>query len=181
MREIARQDGERSPEELKRNRRNVLVIGGALIFGTALISPFSWIVFDADPDSVERRRAPVTIEAQQLYDAYRDDDRAANRRYRNREMVVSGEFVRVVPDNNGAPDLRLKTSDPERPLGADLIQVSHDQATRLRPGQQVTVSCQRMAGDRRERWLQNCSIQAAAEDETAGGNEAAPAATGNSS
>lgn len=179
MREIARQDGERSPEELKRNRRNVLVIGAALIFGTALISPFSWIVFDANPDSVERHRAPVTIEAQQLYDAYRQDDRAANRRYRNREMVVSGEFVRVVPDGGGQPDLRLKTSDPERPLGVDLVEMSHEQAGRLRPGQRVTVNCRQMAGNREERWLQNCSIEAAAEAEAtppakAGDEPAAP-------
>jgi hypothetical protein len=152
--------GGRSEEELKRNRRNVLILGALLIFGTAAISPFNWFSFNVDRGSVARHRAPVTIEAKALYDAYRQDDRAANRRYRRREMVVSGEFVRIVPDGNGAPDLRLKTSDPERPLGADLIAASHEAATRLQPGQRVTVSCRNMAGDREERWLQNCSIQA---------------------
>jgi hypothetical protein len=170
MREMVVEGGERSPEELKRNRRTVLIIGAAIIFGTAALSPFSWLGFGVGSIEVPRHRAPVTIEAQQLYDAYRQNDRAANRRYRNREMVVSGEFVRIVPDGNGEPDLRLKTSDPERPLGADLFQVSHDAATRLRPGQRVTVSCRRMAGSREERWLQNCSIQAGA------GSEAAPPA-----
>jgi hypothetical protein len=77
--------------------------------------------------------------------------------------VVTGEFVRVVPDGNGNPDLRLKTSNPAAPLGADLIQVSHEEAAQLRPGQTVTVSCQRMAGNQRERWLQNCSIESVAE------------------
>ena len=159
--------GERSPEELKRNRRNVLIIGALLVFGTAAMSPFSWLGFGVNRATSERDRSPVVIEAQQLYDAYRRDDRGANRRYRNREMVVSGEFVRIVPDGNGAPDLRLKTSDPDRPFGADLIEASHEEAARLRPGQRVTVSCRRMAGDRQERWLQNCSIEAAAEGETA--------------
>ena len=158
---------QRSEEELKRNRRNVLILGALLlVVGSTTLSPFSWFGV-IDRDSGEQHRTPVTIGARQLFDAYRRDDRAANRQYRNREMVVSGQFVRIVPDGNGHPDLRLATSDPERPLGADLIQASHDHATRLRPGQQVTVSCRRMAGDRQERWLQNCSIASDAAEEAA--------------
>jgi len=158
---------QRSEAELKRNRRNVLILAALLlVVGSTTINPLSWFGF-MDGDSGDRHRTPVTIEARQLFDAYRQDDREANRQYRNREMVVRGQFVRIVPDGNGAPDLRLATSDPQRPLGADLIQASHEQATRLRPGQQVTVSCRRMAGDRQERWLQNCSIQADTEEEAA--------------
>jgi hypothetical protein len=163
----------RSPEELKRNRRNVFLIGGAGLLLLAIMGRISFI--DIDLDSDEPPPGPAVIEAQQLYDAYREDDGAANERFRNREMVVSGEFVRIVPDGNGNPDLRLKTSNPERPLGADLIQASHEEATRLRPGQEVTVSCQRMAGNRQERWLQNCSIEEAPESEPAPSEKAEPA------
>ena len=146
----------RSEAELKRNRRNVFLIGGAGLLFLAIIGKANFI--DIDMDSDERDTRPAIIQAQALYDAYREDDGAANERFRDREMVVTGEFVRVVPDGGGNPDLRLKTSNPERPLGADLISVSHERAAELRPGQIVTVSCQRMAGNRQERWLQNCSI-----------------------
>ena len=170
----ARSSG-RSEAELKRNRRNVFVIGGAGLLFLAIVGKVSFI--DIDMDSDERDTRPAVIEAQALYDAYREDDGAANERFRDREMVVTGEFVRVVPDGNGNPDLRLKTSNPERPLGADLIDEWHEEATELRPGQIVTVSCQRMAGNRQERWLQNCSIESTSEGHPA----ASPSSTPSSS
>ena len=150
---------ERSDEELKRNRKTVLIIGAVLLVTAGIAGNGPWfsnIHFDRD----DRPRGPVTIEAAQLYDAYRDDAQAASKRFEGREMVVSGEFVRIVPDGNGNPDLRLKTSNPELPLGADLAQIAHAEAAQLKPGQTVTVSCQRITGSEDERWLQNCAIQA---------------------
>ena len=41
-------------------------------------------------------------------------------RFADREMVVTGEFLRIVPDGYGSLDMRLKTSNPEAPLGIDL-------------------------------------------------------------
>ena len=153
----------RSPEELKRNRRNVFLIGGGGLLLLAIMGKISFINIDMDGGDRDRHREPAVVEAQQLFAAYRDDSEAAEERYGDREIVVTGEFVRIVPDGGGNPDLRLKTSDPDRPLGADLIRVSHEEAAELRPGQAVTVSCRRVAGNERERWLQDCSIEATAE------------------
>jgi hypothetical protein len=99
------------------------------------------------------------VQAEQFFQAYRRNPRAANGEFRHREMVVTGEFVRVAPDANGDPDLRLKTSDPDAPLGIDLIRASHRQAAQLRPGQVVTVSCERVDRTGEEHWLRNCAIQ----------------------
>ena len=162
--------GGRSEEELKRNRRNVLVAVAALLAVAGLTSRASWFGATFNIGSHHRERGPVVIDAQQIYDAYRDDAHAAARRFRGREMVVTGEFVRIVPDGQGNPDLRLKTSDPEAPLGVDLAPISYDQSARLKPGQRVTVSCQRITGSGDDRWLQNCAIQ-----NVAGGQAAAPA------
>ena len=130
----------------------------------------NFTLFSADIDLIpdQPRLGPAVIEARQLADEYRADSEAADERYRNREMVVSGEFVRIVPDGQGNPDLRLATSEPAAPWGADLIPIAHEPATRLRPGQRVTVSCQRMAGSGQDRWLQNCALAAEAEDEADG-------------
>ncbi|HEX4736265.1 MAG TPA: hypothetical protein VH331_01760 [Allosphingosinicella sp.] len=160
----------RSEDELKRNRRNVL-FGAAILLAVAGItsSRSSWFGPTIHLGSHHRERGPVVIEAQQVYDAYRVDAHAAARRFRDHEMVVSGEFVRIVPDGQGNPDLRLKTSDPEAPLGVDLVPISYEPAARLKPGQRVTVSCQRITGSGDDRWLQNCAIQ-----NVAGGQAAAP-------
>lgn len=106
-------------------------------------------------------RGPVTIEADQLHQAYRDDPDAAAARFGGREMVVSGEFQRIVPDGYGSLDLRLKTSYPEEPLGIDVAQLAIEDAKRLRPGQRVTVSCQQMGSGGDELWVQDCAIQLA--------------------
>jgi hypothetical protein len=99
------------------------------------------------------------VEAQQLFQAYRDDADAADEEYGDREIVATGEFLRIAPDGRGDPDLRLKTSDPAAPLGIDLIRASHGQATQLRPGQTITVSCAGVGRTGEERWLRNCAIQ----------------------
>ena len=55
--------------------------------------------------------------------------------------------------------MRLKTSNPQAPLGVDLDRVSVEEATKLEPGQDVTVSCRRVSQTGEERWLQDCVIQ----------------------
>ena len=64
-----------------------------------------------------------------------------------------------MPDGYGSLDLRLRTSDPEEPLGIDVAQVALEDARQLRPGQRVTVSCQQMGSGGDELWVQDCAIQ----------------------
>jgi hypothetical protein len=101
----------------------------------------------------------VTIGAPELFEAYHTDSDTANRRFGGRQMVVTGQFVRTVPDGYGSIDMRLKTNHPDLPLGIDLDSHSVDEATKLEPGQTVTVSCQKVAGTGDDPWLQDCVIQ----------------------
>src|SRR5205823_5991278 len=104
-------------------------------------------------------KGPVVTDAEQIYRAYHDDPDGAAKRFGGRELMVTGEFLRIVPDGYGSTDLRLKTSNPDSPLGVDLADAAVAEAGLLRPGQQVTVSCRNMAGSGDDRWLQNCAIQ----------------------
>lgn len=145
-----------------------LVLGGgaAILLALGLASQPIWPWSNPATVETEQRdepRGPVTIEAEELHDAYRDDQDGAARRFGGREMVVSGEFLRIVPDGYGSLDLRLKTSDPAEPLGIDVTQLAIEDAKRLLPGQQVTVSCQQMGSGGDELWVQDCAIQATGE------------------
>jgi hypothetical protein len=161
-----RPGGERSPDELRRNRRAVLAVVAAILaltVATGKFHPFGRHV-DVFPggfhiDTHSEHREPVTIGAAEFFEAYHTDSRGADRRFRNREMVVTGEFVRTVPDGYGSIDMRLKTNHPDLPLGIDLDSHSVDAATRLEPGEMVTVSCRRVAGFGDDPWLQDCVIQ----------------------
>ena len=155
--------GGRPVEELQRNRGRVLIIGAGILIVLGVMGKFSWPGIPIHIGTDKHPRAPVTIAAEQLYNAYQSDPADADSRFGGREMVVSGAFVRTVPDGYGSIDMRLKTSNPQAPLGVDLDRVSVEEATKLEPGQDVTVSCRRVSQTGEERWLQDCVIQPPAE------------------
>ena len=142
--------------EPRRARKAVVIGGGALLLALAVAGSLST---GSEPGGRDRPAGPVTIEAEELHRAYSDDADAAARRFEGREMVVSGEFLRIVPDGYGSLDLRLNTSNPDEPLGIDVAQLALEEAKQLRPGQRVTVSCQRMGSGGEELWVQDCAIQ----------------------
>lgn len=172
--------GQRSAGELMSNRKKVLIAAAAVIGLGGLAN----LAFDPDWDSDDRpavvsqpeARGAVTITADELYKAYRDDEEGAERRFDEREMVVSGEFLRIVPDGYGSLDLRLKTSNPEAQVGVDLAGLAIEDGKKLRPGQQVTVSCQSMGDGGDELWVRDCAIQPDADAEAPPAASSAPEA-----
>jgi hypothetical protein len=176
-----RREAGRSPEELAQNRKTVLMLGGGLLLVLAAmgsIHPFGRHVrMSPGVIRIDTRRVTneaVTIGAPELFEAYHTDSEAADKRYGGRQMVVTGEFVRTVPDGYGSIDMRLKTNHPDIPLGIDLDSHSVDAATKLAPGQMVTVSCQKVAGTGDDPWLQDCVLQPTAPAEAAKPSTPAP-------
>jgi hypothetical protein len=165
---------ERPPEELHANRKKVLIGGAGILIVLAVMGKIGLPGPSIHIDTDAPRKGPAVVEAQQVYDAYRDDPGSAAKRFHGREMVVSGTFLRLVPDGYGSLDMRLKTSNPEAPLGVDLARIAIDDAKKLQPGQRVTVSCKRMAGGGNDPWLQDCAIQPAAESNGVPGPPAPP-------
>jgi hypothetical protein len=164
QRQLGQGRRQRTDGELKSNRKG-FVIAAAVVLGLGMVGN-SWF-FDSDdrPGMVDRDepRGAVTIEAEQLYEAYRDDPQGSKERFDGREMVVSGEFLRIVPDGYGSLDLRLKTSNPDEQLGVDLVDLAIEDGKKLLPGQRVTVSCQQMGEGGDELWVRDCAIQPTAE------------------
>jgi hypothetical protein len=171
--------GARPPEELKRNRKVVLGAAAGLVILAGVMGRglFSGNI-PHDVVKIEHQdevKGPVVVSAVDLANAYRTNrDAAAERFGDDRELTVTGEFQRIVPDGYGSLDLRLKTSDPEQPLGVDVAGVAIDDAKKLVPGQQVTVSCRGMGEGTDILWVRDCAVQSAAAT-TASGPPAPPA------
>ena len=166
--------GPEPDEQLKKNRKTIFVIA-AVVVGLGVMGKVAWhgpeVHIGSDQrEERERARGPVEISADDLYKAYRDDERAAESRFEGREMTVTGEFLRIVPDGYNSLDLRLKTSNPDEPVGVDVAGVAIEDAKKLVPGQTVTVSCQGMGDGDDIVWVRDCAIQPGAE-----GGSAAPA------
>jgi hypothetical protein len=168
--------GRRTDGEPRSNGKTVLIAAAALLGLGAVGS--SWIDFDFDDRPAiaapDEPRGAVTIEADELYQAYRDNPEESAERFGGREMVVSGEFLRIVPDGYGSLDLRLKTSNPEAQVGVDLAQLAIEDGKKLVPGQRVTVSCQGMGDGGDELWVRECAVQPMAEALAAPAPESAP-------
>ena len=157
----------RTEEELRSNRKKVLIGGAVIVLAFAAVGKFGLDGPSIHIDTDEGKKAPAVVEAPQVVDAYREDEEAAAKRFDGREMVVSGEFLRIVPDGYGSLDMRLKSSNPDHPLGVDLAGLTIDDAKKLKVGQRVTVSCQGMGGGGADPWLRECAITPAAETNAA--------------
>jgi hypothetical protein len=177
-----RSSGERAssepvPPDLQVRRRRVFFVGLAVVIAVAALGRIGpGFDFDFDDSDQHGPKVAVTADAQELYQAYVDDADEADEKFADRPIVVTGEFVRVQPDGGGNPDLRLKTSNPDAPLGVDLLPASHDLSATLQPGQKISVSCEKVASTGEERWLQNCLIQAAPPEPQAPAKPEAPTA-----
>ena len=148
----------RTEEELRSNRKTILIGGGAILLALAAVGKFGLDGPSIHIDTDHGKKAPAIVEAPQVVDAYREDEEEAAGRFDGREMVVSGEFLRIVPDGFGSLDMRLKSSDPDHPLGVDLAGLAIEDAKKLKVGQRVTVSCQGMGGGGADPWLRECAI-----------------------
>lgn len=158
LREGLQRSRDEHPGQGRKGLGKVAVIGAALL-ALGVVTQVEWPWSDPDSGGQVWAPGPVTIEAEALHQAYADNPDAAEERFGGREMVVSGEFLRIVPDGYGSLDLRLKTSDPDEQLGIDVTQLAIEDAKRLTPGQRVTVSCQGMGQGADELWVRDCAIQ----------------------
>lgn len=154
-----RRDQDHSPANLKQNRKTVLIACAAIAAVLAAAGKLSWPIPPVHINLHEPPKGPVVTDAVELSRAYAADSAAAEKRFGGREIMVSGEFLRIVPDGYGSIDMRLKAASPDFPLGVDVANASVDDAKRVQPGQEVTVSCRRVAGSGNDRWLQDCAIQ----------------------
>jgi hypothetical protein len=163
-----RRDCDRSPGELKQNRKTVLIACAAIAGVLAISGKLSWHLPPVHFNLHEPPKGPVVTDAVDLTRAYAADSATAEKKFGGREIAVTGQFLRIVPDGYGSIDMRLKGANPDFPLGVDVVNASVDDAKRLEPGQEVTVSCRQVAGSGNDRWLRDCAIQAE-------GDEAGPA------
>jgi len=158
-------------DEIKRERRKLFLVGfGCLFLGLLLgrgMPGVSWISFPDDGPGREwsganlnNSKPPIATTAVELFDAFRDDEDVAEARFGDRPLMVTGTLARIDKHARFGPDLMLQTSNPEKPLRADLVRESRDEAGRLASGQTITVGCRHVEESfGPDPWLRDCRIQ----------------------
>ena len=75
---------ERPPEELHANRKKVLIGGGVVVLALAAMGKIGLPGPSIHIDTDAPRKGAAVVEAQQVYDAYRDDPASAAKRFHGR-------------------------------------------------------------------------------------------------
>jgi hypothetical protein len=133
------------------NKRALLVLVLVVAVAAGYIGLKEWNRGLAQADDV---KADVVITATELFNAYTSDETAANARFNDRAVQVSGTVREVSSDAGGPVNVMLETGDP---LGAVVCEFAAGTVLELKKDAQVTVKgfC---AGYNLDVLLQRCTI-----------------------
>ncbi len=101
---------------------------------------------------------PVT--ATELQQAYEANEAAAQDRYGNRVLAVTGEIESIDLDFSDNPVIRLKTSDRFSDAMIRLVEGDAHHAASLAKGQKITVICRELTEIMGSPSLGDCALQA---------------------
>lgn len=108
--------------------------------------------------SLQSSALPVT--ATELQQAYEANEAAAQERYGNRVLAVTGEVESIDLDISDDPVIRLKTADRFSDAMVRLVEGDEHHATLLAKGQQITVICRKLGEIMGSPSLRDCALQA---------------------
>lgn len=102
---------------------------------------------------------PLQVTARELFAAYDANEAAAQAKYGNRALLVTGTVDGVDLDFTDKPVVKLRTQNEFMSAQAALVEASHAKATSLSKGQSVTLSCVSVGEVMGTPMLRDCTIQ----------------------
>jgi hypothetical protein len=85
---------------------------------------------------------PIAVTAAQLAGAYEESERAAQREYGNRRLLVTGTVTRVTVDFQDNPVLRMQGLPGLTDVHLTLAEEAKAQADDVKPSAQMTLACE---------------------------------------
>lgn len=125
----------------------------ALIALAAIGAYFGYRMYQQPVATADDRAAEIVVAAEAIFNEFNTDEAAANARYIDRVVQVTGTVREIGTEGNGPVNVLLETGDA---LGAVVCEFARDQAPEWEKGQQVTVKgfC---AGFNMDVLLQRCA------------------------
>lgn len=133
------------------NKRIFLLIGAVVVAATAYFGYREW---NRDLVQAEEKKADVVLSATELFSAFVSDEVAANNRFNDKVVEVSGAVREVNGGGTSPVNVLLETGDP---LGAVVCEFEPGATLALKKDAQVTIKgfC---AGYNLDVLLQRCAI-----------------------
>lgn len=119
--------------------KKILVVFSILLIGAAL---FLLLKNTAEKSTVENATPDVSVDASALFAEFSSDESAANEKYLNKVVVVSGTVAKTVGSENGAmPTLRLESGREEGAVLCIFDRQLEHQRKEFHTGENVTLQC----------------------------------------
>lgn len=135
------------PKRLRRNvyrlfdlyfmKKALLITSGFLLIGIAYFVFFG----EKQPVDMNQVKEDLTISATELYADYRQDESAANEKFLNKTVVVSGEIIEIEKGRNGMPRLKLYSGGQSFGVQCLFDKESTHRRLEFHRGEQVTLKC----------------------------------------
>ncbi len=117
--------------------KKLLIVTGILILGAAIFGYMQW---NKPHQDIAAAKSEVTITAADLLAAFQADEAAANAKYNDKIVEVSGT-VRETNQPNGKTSIILDAGDAMSAVTCELDDLTTHKRTTFSAGEQVTFKC----------------------------------------
>ncbi|MDD3800261.1 MAG: hypothetical protein PHE36_13905, partial [Novosphingobium sp.] len=102
---------------------------------------------------------PVEVTAKDLFSAYEANEAAAQMKYGDKPLLVSGKVAGITLDFMDKPVVQLETSNEYMPAQASLVEADEPKAAELSKGQDIALLCAGVSEVIGSPQLSDCAIQ----------------------
>jgi hypothetical protein len=149
----------KAPGKKRTTKRLLIVLALAALL--VVVGVMAWRRADTASEDVDVTTVlgdlPVT--ATELFAAYQANEAAAQQQYGDVPLLVSGTVDSVTLDILNKPVVKLRTPDESMSMQAGLTEASQPKASKLSPGDQVTLRCTGASTPTGAPALEHCDIQ----------------------
>lgn len=116
--------------------RKLLLIGGALAIGAAVVA---YLIYNKPHQNMDKATADIHIAASELLSAFETDEGAANAKYLDKIVAVTGEVREVVTTEEGLTTITLETGSAMSGIVCELDTLTEHPKTDFQPEETITV------------------------------------------
>lgn len=116
--------------------RKLLLIGGALAIGAAVVA---YLIYNKPHQNMDRATADIQLTASELLSNFEADEDAANAKYLDKIVAVTGAVREVVTTEEGLTTITLETGSALAGVVCELDTLTEHPKTDFQPGETITV------------------------------------------
>ena len=116
--------------------RKILLIGGVLAIGAAVVA---YLIYNKPHQNMDRATADIQITASELLSAFEADESAANAKFLDKIVAVTGEVRETSTTEEGVTTIVLDTGSAMSGIVCELDTLTEHPKTDFQPGETITV------------------------------------------